>query len=152
MKILFLVSTLGLGGAEKQLVAWTQILQERFQAQVLVASFATTVKERLGALEELGVPVLIVGRDIDNFRRVERVVLFARRHRVSVVHAFSFRLSPIAILAATASGAVPAASFQGDGEADLRLLTTLHRLLTLHIVKHYTSNSRDAIARVRPHL
>jgi L-malate glycosyltransferase len=152
MKILFLVSTLGLGGAEKQLIAWAQILQARFRAEVFVASFAATVNARRGALEELGVPVLIVGRDISNAQRIGRVMSFVRKNRVDVVHAFSFRLSPIAVLTATASGAAVAASFQGDGEADIRLLSAPQRLLTLRTVKRYTSNSRDAIARVRSRL
>lgn len=152
MKILFLVSTLGLGGAETQLIAWAKILRERFGAEPFVASFATTVNARRESLEEQGVPVLIAGRDISNFQRIRRVTAFARENQVDVVHAFSFHLTPVAILTAAASGAVAAASFQGDGEADLAPLGTPQRLLTLRTVKYYTSNSRDAMTRMRSHL
>ncbi len=152
MKILFLISTLGLGGAEKQLVACADILQREIGARVCVASFDETRTERLPALENLGVPVMIAGRDQDMPRRIQRVVSFARKSRPDVVHAFSFSLSPLALVTAMTVNAAPAASFQGDGVSDLEGRNALLTRGTFAFVNYYTSNSHEAIARVKPRM
>ncbi len=139
MKILFLISTLGLGGAEKQLVACADILQREIGARVCVASFDETRTERLPALENLGVPVMIAGRDQDMPRRIQRVVSFARKSRPDVVHAFSFSLSPLALVTAMTVNAAPAASFQGDGVSDLEGRNALLTRGILAFVNYYTS-------------
>jgi glycosyltransferase involved in cell wall biosynthesis len=152
MNILFLISSLGLGGAEKQLVAWAEILQGEFGHRVFVASFDTTGTQRLPALEALHVPVVIAGQDQNTLTRIRRVVSFARLSHVDVVHAFSFYYSPLAVLAASLANAVPVSSFQGDGVSELEFLNAPYRLLTLRRVKYFTSNSHEAIAQVKPHV
>jgi GalNAc-alpha-(1->4)-GalNAc-alpha-(1->3)-diNAcBac-PP-undecaprenol alpha-1,4-N-acetyl-D-galactosaminyltransferase len=152
MNILFLISSLGLGGAEKQLLSWTEILQGEFGDRVFVASFDKLGTQRLPALDTLDVPVVIAGHDQNTLTRVRRVVSFARRSQVDVVHAFSFYYSPIAIIAASTVNAVPVSSFQGDGMSELAFLSAPYRLLTLRRVRCFTSNSREAIARVKPHV
>ncbi len=150
MNILFLIATLGLGGAEKQLVAWAEILQKDLGAHVSVVSFSPAQAARLQSLEELNVLVTAVGRDRNVLGRIQRVVSFARKNRPDVIHAFSCYLSPVAIAAAVSVNARPASSFRGDGLADLRALGAPYRRPTLRIVRHFTSNSREALDRVRP--
>lgn len=152
MRILLLISTLGLGGAERQLIAWAEILQRDLGNDVCVASFDATRVERLPSLEALGVPSVIVGRDHNVMRRIERVVTFARKNRPDVVHAFSFSKSSLALAVAPLVGARPAASLQGDGLSDMAALRPLFRGQTLSRIKYFTSNSHEAIARVKPHL
>ena len=152
MNIVFLTSSLGLGGAEKQLVAWAGILQRDLGARVSVACLDETRVDRLDRLRELDVPVVIAGRDYNALTRLERMVSFARKSRADVVHAFNYYLSTPAILAAMAAGAIPASSFQGDGLADLEDLGPLRRLPALKIIRYFTSNSREAMARLEPRL
>ena len=113
MNILFLTASLGLGGAEKQLVVWTDILQRDFGARVSVASFDPARTQRLPALEELGVPAMIVGMDRGRLGRIERIISLARSNRANIVHAFNYYLSPYAMMTAAAVKAVPVSSFQG---------------------------------------
>ena len=150
MNVLFLAATLGLGGAEKQLVAWAEILQKDLGARVSVISFSPAQTARRQSLEDLDIPVAAVGRDRNVLGRIQSVVSFARKNRADVVHAFSCYLSPVAIAAAMATSTRPASSFRGDGLADLRALGTLYRRPTLRIMRHFTSNSREALDRVRP--
>lgn len=152
MRILFLISTLGLGGAEKQLVAWTELLQTELGAHVSVVSFDSNQTAHIEALERLQVPILVLGRELRTDRRIRELVWFARENRAEVVHAFSCYLSPLAISAAAACGATPVSSFRGDGLADLQGLRTPLRLPTLKIVKFFSSNSREALTRVKPHV
>jgi glycosyltransferase involved in cell wall biosynthesis len=152
MNILFLAGSLGLGGAEKQLLAWARILQEDFDARVAVVSFDETRQERLPALDQMGISLMIAGRDQSPLRRLGGLVAFARRNKVDVVHAFTYYLSTPAILAAAAARAIPASSFQGDGLTDVERLNALRRLPAEKIVRYFTCNSHETIARVRPRL
>lgn len=152
MNMLFLISTLGLGGAEKQLIAWTEILQADLGAQVCVASFDAGRTQWVQTLKEMDVPVAVLGRDQSLARRTGSVVALARRNRIDIAHAFSCYLSPLAIAASTATGAVPASSVRGDGVADLRALRTIYRRPVLSMVKYFTANSHEAIAQVKPRL
>lgn len=151
MNILFLVPSLGLGGAEKQLVIWADILRGGFGMHVSVACFDPMRIHRLTALQDLGVPVLVAGRDESALARMGRVVMFARRNQANVVHAFSFYLSTVAIATAAAAHAVPAASFQGDGISDLDG-GAIRRIPSLRFVRYFTSNSQEAMTRIRPRL
>jgi glycosyltransferase involved in cell wall biosynthesis len=152
MNILFLIGTLGLGGAEKQLVAWAKVLQADLGARVSVASFDAAKTTRVQALKELGVPVVVAGRDRNATNRIRDVVSFARSNHVDVVHAFSCYLSPMALGTATVVRAVPASSFRGDGLADLRGIRTAFRLPTLSRLRYFTANSQEALARVQTHV
>lgn len=152
MNILFLIGTLGLGGAEKQLVAWAEILQRDLGARVSVASFDAGQLERVNALEELDVPLLIAGRSQSTLKRINQVARFARQNRPDVIHAFVCYLSPLALVTAAAVGARPASSFRGDGLADLKALGSRYRRATLRVIKYFTSNSQEALAQVRPHV
>jgi glycosyltransferase involved in cell wall biosynthesis len=152
MRILFLISTLGLGGAEKQLVAWAELLQTELGAHVSVAAFDSTQTAHIKALERLQVPVLVLGRELRTNRRIRELVWFARKNRADVVHAFSCYLSPLAISAAVACGATPVSSFRGDGLADLQGLRRPLRFPTLKIVKYFSSNSHEALIRAKPHV
>jgi glycosyltransferase involved in cell wall biosynthesis len=151
MNVLFLVPSLGLGGAEKQLVIWADILQRDFGMRVAVACFDPLRIQRLASLRDLDVSTLVVERNQSALARMGRVVSFARQSRTDVVHAFSFYLSPVAVAAATAAGARPAASFQGDGVSDL-MGSPLRRLSGLRLIKYFTSNSREAMSRIKPRL
>lgn len=150
MNILFLISTLGLGGAEKQLLYWIRILQSDFDASSSVAYFSPSQSARLLTLEELEVPVIAVGRESHALRRVSKVVSFARRNRAEIIHAFNCYLSPVAVVAGAAVRAVPVSSFRGDGLSDLQALGGLLRRPTLKLVRNYTSNSRWALDQVKP--
>lgn len=152
MNILFLTASLGLGGAEKQLVVWTDILQRDFGARVSVASFDPARTQRLPALEELGVRAMIVGMDRGRLGRIERIISLARSNRANIVHAFNYYLSPYAMMTAAAVKAVPVSSFQGDGVSDLQGLNPFLRSLTLRRGKYFTSNSHEAILRLRPQI
>lgn len=151
MNVLFLAPSLGLGGAEKQLIVWADMLQHNLGLRVSMACLDQSRTQRLGALEELGVPVVIAGQDQNTVERIGRIVAFARKNRAQIVHAFSFYLSPLAILTAMAVRARPAASFQGDGTADLDV-GVLRRVPGLRLVEFFTSNSHEAIARIQPNL
>jgi glycosyltransferase involved in cell wall biosynthesis len=151
MNILFLVPSLGLGGAEKQLVVWADILKHTFDIRVSVACFDPTRTERLSALSQLEVPVLVAGGDQNILARTRRVLSFARKNRADIVHAFSFYLSTLALVTAAAVGATPAASFQGDGISDLAG-GVIRRFPGLRFVKYFTSNSREAMVRIEPRL
>lgn len=152
MNILFLIPTLGLGGAEKQLVVWAELLQKELSARVSVASFDASRTTRAQALERLGVPVLVLGTDQNMLKRIGRVVSFARQNKADIVHAFSCYLSPLALSTARLVGATPASSFRGDGLADIRGISPVLRRPTLDLVKYFTGNSREALARVRPYV
>ena len=152
MNVLFLTGSLGLGGAEKQLLVWVEMLQADLGMKVSVACFDETRLERLQALKELGVPVTVAGRDQGAVRRLERVISFARKNRADIVHAFNYYLATSAIVAAGAARGTPVASFQGDGVSDLEGLDAFRRLPALKLVNYFTSNSYEAMARVRPQL
>lgn len=152
MKILFLISNLGIGGAEKQLVAWAGLLQKNLTADVSIASFSTPQTNRLGQLEELGIPTIVVGGEQGTFQRINRVIAFGRANKADVVHAFSCYLSPLALVVSKALGAQAASSFRGDGLADIQGISRVLRYPTLHAIKYYTSNSREALSRVAPHV
>jgi glycosyltransferase involved in cell wall biosynthesis len=152
LKILLLISTLGLGGAERQLVAWADILQRDLGAQVCVATFDEKRLERLPALEALDIPVVVAGRDHNPLKRVGRVVSFAHKNQPDIVHAFSFSKSTLAVGVAGLVRAVPAASFQGDGLSDMSALRAPYRRQTLARIRYFTSNSHEAIVRMRPDL
>jgi glycosyltransferase involved in cell wall biosynthesis len=152
MRILFLIATLGLGGAEKQLISWVQILQANLGAHVYVASFDAARTQWVQALKDMDVPVAVLGRDQGLAKRTLSVVSLARQYRVDIAHAFSCYLSPLAIAASLAAGAIPASSVRGDGLADLRALRTVYRRPVLSLVKYFTANSYEAIAQVKPRL
>ncbi|MBN1320287.1 MAG: glycosyltransferase family 4 protein [Thermoleophilia bacterium] len=152
MRILFLISTLGLGGAEKQLVSWAKILQDDLGARISVASFDATLIHRARTLRDMDVPVQVLGRDMSLPRRVSGVVSMAKQNRVDVVHAFSCYLSPLAVAAALAVRATPASSFRGSGQADLRGLRTIYRQPVLSVLRYFTANSHEAITLVRHQL
>jgi len=151
MNVLFLAPSLGLGGAEKQLVVWADMLQRDLGLRVSAACLDQSRTQRLAVLKELGVPVVIAGTDRSIARRIGQVVSFARENKAQIVHAFSFYLAPLAIVTAMAVKATPAASFQGDGVADLDV-GAMRRVSGLHLVEFFTSNSHEAIARIRTHL
>jgi glycosyltransferase involved in cell wall biosynthesis len=152
MNVLFLTGSLGLGGAEKQLLVWVEMLQADLGMKVSVACFDETRLERLQALEEMGVPVTVAGRDQGTAKRLERVVSFARKNRADIVHAFNYYLATSAIIAAAVVRGTPAASFQGDGVSDMEGLDVFRRQPPFKLVKYFTSNSHEAMARVRPQL
>ena len=152
MNILFLIATLGLGGAEKQLISWAQILQADLGAHVCVASFDAARTQWVQALKDMDVPVAVLGRDQGLAKRTSSVVSMARQNQVDIAHAFSCYLSPLAIAASMAAGAVPASSVRGDGLADLCALRAVYRRPVLSRVKYFTANSREAIAQVKPRL
>jgi hypothetical protein len=69
MNVLYLISTLGQGGAEKQLVYWAQIMQAHLGASVYVASFDAGRTHWAQALRDMDVPVTLLGRDQNVTRR-----------------------------------------------------------------------------------
>jgi glycosyltransferase involved in cell wall biosynthesis len=152
MNVLYLISTLGQGGAEKQLVSWTQIMQADLGARVFVASFDAGRTHWAQALREMDVPVTVLGREKSVVNRTLGVMSLARRHRIDVVHAFSCYLSPLAVAASLASDAVPASSVRGDGLADLQSLRAVYRRPVLAMVRYMTANSREAIAQIKPRI
>jgi glycosyltransferase involved in cell wall biosynthesis len=152
MNVLYLISTLGQGGAEKQLVSWAHIMQADLGARVFVASFDSGRTHWAQALSDMDVPVTVLGRDRNLANRALGVILLARKHRIDVAHAFSCYLSPLALAASLASRAVPASSVRGDGLADLRNLRTIYRRPTLTMVRYMTANSHEAIAQITPRL
>jgi glycosyltransferase involved in cell wall biosynthesis len=152
MNVLYLISTLGQGGAEKQLVAWTQIMQADLGASVQVACFDSGRTHWAQALREMDVPVTLLGRDQSLAERALGVVSLSKKHRIDVVHAFSCYLSPFAVAASLSSRAVPASSVRGDGLADLQALHPAYRRPVLSLVHHMTANSREAMARIAPRL
>lgn len=152
MNILLLTASLGLGGAEKQLLVWAEMLQADLGATVSVVCFDETRLERLETLEHLGVPVAVAGRDVSTVKRLQTVISFARAQRADVVHAFNYYLATSAMAAAAATRSVAAASFQGDGLTDMEGLDVARRLPPLKLVKYFTSNSFEAMERVKPRL
>jgi glycosyltransferase involved in cell wall biosynthesis len=152
VNVLYLISTLGHGGAEKQLVSWAQIMQKDLGARVYVASFDAGRTHWAQALRDMDVPVTVLGRDKSIAQRAMGVMALVRKHSIDVVHAFSCYLSPLAVAASLAGHAVPASSVRGDGLADLQALRAVYRRPVLAMVKYMTANSHEAIAQITPHL
>jgi glycosyltransferase involved in cell wall biosynthesis len=152
MNVLYLISTLGLGGAEKQLISWAQIMKSDLGARVCVASFDAGRTHWVQALEDMDVPIAVLGRDQSLAKRTLGVMSLARENRIDIAHAFSCYLSPLAVAASKAAGAVAASSVRGDGLADLQALRAIYRRPVLSMVRYFTANSHEAIAQVRPRL
>jgi glycosyltransferase involved in cell wall biosynthesis len=152
MNVLYLISTLGQGGAEKQLVAWAQIMRADLGARVYVACFDSGRTHWAQTLQEMEVPVTLLGRDQSLAKRALGVVSLSKERRIDIVHAFSCYLSPFAVAASLASRAVPASSVRGDGLADLQALRAVYRRPVLSMVHYMTANSREAMARIAARL
>lgn len=152
MNVLYLISTLGQGGAEKQLVSWAQIMKADLGARVYIASFDADRTHWAQALRDMDVPVTVLGKDQGVAKRALGVMSLARRHHIDVIHAFSCYLSPLAVAASLAGRAVPASSVRGDGLADLQALRSVYRRPVLSMVRYLTANSHEAIAQITPRL
>ena len=97
IKVLYIISTLGIGGAEGQLVSLvTGLDRRRFEPAVCCLSMAGPLRE---VLDAVGIPVVTIGfSGFGNFRHhPRRVVLplfrlarFIRHFRPDVVHGFLF--------------------------------------------------------------
>jgi glycosyltransferase involved in cell wall biosynthesis len=85
-RLLFVINTLGWGGAESQVID----LAVRFQSRGWTVAVATLVDqaERRGALEEAGVEVHTLGmtRGVPDIRAVFRLIRLIRNFRPTVVH------------------------------------------------------------------
>lgn len=140
-----------MGGAEKQLVIWAELLQVNLGMQVAVATFDSRI-DRKEVLDELQVPVLVLGQDLSTAARTRKLLSFAHAMQPDVVHAFTLYLAPLAYMSALACRAVPVAATQGNGSSDMQELRTIFRSPTMKAIKYFTCNSHEALAHIKPHV
>jgi glycosyltransferase involved in cell wall biosynthesis len=98
-RIMFLISCLGIGGAEKQLVYLASTLKMRgWDPQIVIAWNSDLSAEYAGTLQNAGVPLVCLNireRTLD-FRVIPRLVKVLSTSRPHILHSFLFQANMLA--------------------------------------------------------
>lgn len=143
LKVCFLAGTLGQGGAERQLV---HILRALCQGGASPSVLCLEQHEFWeGAIQDLGVPVIWVGRAKSKLGRLLRIRTALRHHRASIIQSQHFYTNAYAGAAARMLGRFSIGALRSDGLMEAGDCGRIGGWLNLHTPHLLAANSQAAI-------
>src|SRR5690348_4657657 len=113
-RILYVIGTLGRGGAERQLFYLLSRMDRAKYQPAVVALDGSEQDPYVAALRNLEVPVFVGGRGATRPGKLHTLVRLARQLRPELIHCYSFYCNALAALAAASVGARSVGSMRSE--------------------------------------
>ena len=147
LKICFLAGTLGQGGAERQLY-YTLIALKDLGADLTVLSF-TSGEFWQNPIEELGIPVIWLGKKKSKIKRLVQIIDQLRHISPSIVHSQHFYTNLYLTAAARWLSLKEIGTVRSDGLHDVSETGRILGILSIIIPRTITVNSHNAIKNIK---